>query len=147
MEINWILSTPTSKADLDYAEKQFNVTFPKEYSELVLNYNFAYAEPNCVCVNGRERVFERLLSINESDRTNIFNFSEIVSENCGKNLIAFGSDPFGNYWCFDYNNGNDEPVIVYYDHESAFEYEDYEPQFVCSSFRELLDNITESQEE
>ncbi len=146
MEINWILSTPTSKADLDYAEKQFNVTFPKEYSELVLKYNFAYAKPNCVCVNGRERVFERLLSINESDRTNIFNFSEIVSENCGKNLIAFGSDPFGNYWCFDYNSGNDEPVIVYYDHESAFEYEDYEPQFVCSSFRELLDNITESQE-
>ena len=54
---------------------------------------------------------------------------------------------FSFIWCFDYNNGNDEPVIVYYDHESAFEYEDYEPQFVCSSFRELLDNITESQEE
>lgn len=35
MEINWTLSEPTSKTDLDYAEKQFNVTFPKEYSELV----------------------------------------------------------------------------------------------------------------
>ena len=75
MEINWTLSEPTSKTDLDYAEKQFKVTFPKEYSELVLNYNFAYAKPNCVCVNGRERVFESLLSINEADSENIFEYS------------------------------------------------------------------------
>ena len=147
MNINWILSTPTSNTALEDAEKTLNVIFPKEYSELVLKHNSAYPEPYCVFVNGKERIFESLLSINKTDSENIFEYSEIVSENCGKDLVAFGSDPFGNYWCFDYNNENEEPVIVYYDHESAFEYEDYEPQFVCNTFRELLESITESQEE
>lgn len=123
-----------------FALSIYGELFPKRInnaSELVLKYNASYPEPNCICVNGKERVFESLLSINIADRTNIFEYSEIVSENCGKNLITFGADPFGNYWCFDYNSGNGEPVIVYYDHESAFEYEDYEPQFVCNTFREL----------
>ena len=90
MEINWTLSEPTSKTDLDYAEKQFNVTFPKEYSELVLKYNAAYPEPNCVCVSGKERVFESLLSINEAESNQIFTTVFAHNYRIFKYILAVG---------------------------------------------------------
>lgn len=146
MEIKWILSVPTTKNALNIAENYYQVVFPKEYKEIVLQYNRAVPRPCCVYTNGKERVFARLLSINTDDKMNIYNFSEIIDMNKERKMIAFGEDPFGNLWCFDYSDGNSQPCIVFWNHEMAHTISNYNPDFVSDSFQEFLNGFQESQD-
>lgn len=57
MEIKWILSVPATKNDISLAENYFQITFPKEYTELVLQHNRGVPRPCCVYINGEEKVF------------------------------------------------------------------------------------------
>ena len=148
MKLKWMFSVPTTNEALYNAEKYYQIIFPKEYKEIVLQYNRATAIPSpcCIYVSGKERVFVRLLSINTEDRMNIYNFSEIVDTNKKGKIIAFGEDPFGNYWCFDYSNNSVEPNIVFWDHEEAYTNPGYNPDFICDSFLDFLGSFQEPQE-
>lgn len=145
MDIKWILSTTATSEAVHKAEEVFNVKFPNDYVDIILKHNRAVPKPCCFFVDGNEHVFSRLLSINEDDQMNIYEFSDVVNQDSFNSLIAFGEDPFGNFWCFNYKNGNDNPTIVYWDHELAFSNQDYVPLTVSISFKEFINNLKNPQ--
>lgn len=78
---------------------------------------------------------------------NIYNFSEIISSTVDKLVIAFGEDPFGNFWCFDYSDHDEQPSVVFWNHELAQTVSDYNFDFVSNSFSEFLNKIQEPHDE
>lgn len=148
MQIEWTFYTSTSAEHIKMLEDEYGVVFPETYKKIVLEFNEGYPNPNCFDL-GREKgkVFESLLSINKEDDINIFDFSEDVSPYEGNKLIAFGSDPFGNYLCFDYSETNVAPTIVFYDHEKAYEVESYKAEFVSKNFDDFLSMLYDYDED
>lgn len=147
MSIKWLYYSEVSAETIDEAESFYKVRLPESYKKIVMKYNGGYPQPSCYDMDSeKEKVFLNLLSAKETDKNNLYNITSILRENGLNNIFAFGADPFGNYICFDYSDSNDSPAVVYYDHENAFEYDDYKPKFICKSFDELLNMLYEPEE-
>lgn len=96
-------------------EQDNGVKLPDQYKEHVLAYNGGYpSRTTFITSDGREGVFEALLNWDKNRKANIFFWKEIVKE---KTLIPFGKDPFGNVICFKFTEAEEEPSIVFWDHE------------------------------
>ncbi|WP_338390700.1 SMI1/KNR4 family protein [Bacillus atrophaeus] len=58
-------------------------------------------------------------------------------------IIPFATDAGGNLFCFDYRMSSQEPVIVFWDHEIAYEDKESSISYVCDSFTELINKLYE----
>ncbi|WP_258398814.1 SMI1/KNR4 family protein, partial [Bacillus velezensis] len=56
-------------------------------------------------------------------------------------IIPFATDAGGNLFCFDYRMSSQEPVIVFWDHEIAYEDKKSSLSYVCDSFTELMNKL------
>lgn len=129
MEIKWDFTSKLSDSSVfEKIEKEYSFIFSDELKSIFNQYNYGYPKPNLVKVNGRERVFASLLSLNEEDS----DFIPATIENLeffvdGKLLMfPFAVDPFGNYFCVE----NDK--IVFWSHE------DNETVVVADSLHEFF---------
>lgn len=126
-------------------ETVFGVKFPKDYVEIIMKNDGGYPKPNRFNLNGEEEVFNNLLSFDEEDSSNMIDTYNDVKDRLDEKVIPFAEDPFGNLICFDYRTNN-QPTIVFWEHEKKFN--DNEPylSYLCDSFTDLLLMLHESQE-
>ncbi|WP_297425756.1 SMI1/KNR4 family protein [Clostridium sp.] len=144
--LRWICENDNVEMEtISKVEKKLYVKFPKDYIEMVMKNDGGYPKPNRFNLNGNEEVFNNLLSFDEEDCSNIINTYNDVSDRLVEKIIPFGEDPFGNLICFDYRN-NDQPIVVFWEHERAFNDKESAITYVCDSFNELLLMLHDAQE-
>ena len=89
----------------------------------------------------KEKMIGNLLSFdNDEDDDLILNF-RLIRERLKKGIIPFANDPFGNFICFQFTSSNDEPNIVFWDHEIAYDNEGKAISNVCASFDDFLEML------
>jgi len=122
--IDWqFADEPVSK---NYVEKigiELGFNFPKDYIHCAAENNGANAEPELFLVGNKEKVFGTLLSFdNESDEF-IVDVYNRYNKTLPNKVVPFAFDPAGNLICFDYKGHKDNPVIVFWEHDNAWEKE------------------------
>ncbi|ENQ3105348.1 SMI1/KNR4 family protein [Bacillus cereus] len=104
--------------------KELGVDFPHEYVECVSKNNGANVEPELFDVQGIERVFGTLLSFDENSGEYIVDVYNDFNDILPIGLIPFAFDPAGNLICFDYKNHEENPIVVFWEYEGAWEKEE-----------------------
>ena len=122
--MNWRWTEPLeSEGLISEFEAKENYDFPKDYIEIIKNFNAGYPElEEFISLQGkrkRKRVFSSLLSLNKGSKSNMWRTNEIIHTVWAKNgeldqYVVFANDPFGNKICFDKTNDH----IVFIDHET-----------------------------
>ncbi len=89
-----------------------------------------------------EEVFNNLLSFDEGDISNIINIYNDGNDRLTEKVIPFSEESFGNLICFDYMN-NEQPIIVFWEHEKAFINKELATTYICDCFTDLLSMVYE----
>lgn len=144
--LRWICENESVETTtISKVEYIFGIEFPRDYVECIIKNNGGYPKPNRFNLNGNEEVFNNFLSFDEEDSINIINAYNDVKDRLIEKVIPFAEDPFGNLLCFDYRN-NEQPIIVFWEHEKAFNNKENAISFICNTFSELLNMLHESEE-
>lgn len=91
-----------------------------------MDYNGAHVSPELFQVEGKEKVFGTLLTYDVEDEEYILEIFNDYQDTLPKKLIPFAFDPSGNLICFDYKDYKDyedDPIVVFWEHENALEKE------------------------
>ena len=175
-ELMWnSYAEPVSEERIAEVEECLGVRFPAQFLECVRKWNGGNPEPHCfpyfhtewketdeggfgALLDFREPMDKYLKDIYRNDR-DLWNDMDIqpwwtIEDNnlwerpdhFTPGLIAFAEDGGGNYICFDYRNGKDnpDPPIVFWDHE--FHSGGEEPFFVAKNFDAFLDLLRPSKD-
>lgn len=126
--MNWRYVKPTTIEKIQAVEKEYSIQLPKDLKDLILQYNNGRPEKSSFMVNGKERVFKKLLSYNREDNENIYPYIDILRK-VDNDLFPIASDPGGNFICIIRSK------IVYWNHE----YQKYE--FICDSISLFLNSL------
>ncbi|MFD2671210.1 SMI1/KNR4 family protein [Marinicrinis sediminis] len=142
-KITWILShPPVSENEIQKVEEKLKVKLPSDYVTCVKINNGGTPQDKEILDFAEKEgaVFNRLLSYHPEKSTYILETYEDILDRLVPHVFPFASDPFGNFYCFDYrqNPSGNQPTIVYWDHEMTFIDPFYALIPVCSSFTELL---------
>jgi hypothetical protein len=122
-------------------ENALGIQFPSDYIDCARLYNGGCPSLKAFDFEGREgAVFNRLLSLHSSRSDFIIKVFHYVRDRLVEGIYPFADDPFGNLLCFDYRKG-DNPTIVFWDHEVAFEDPEGALTYVADSFTELLSKL------
>ena len=134
-EIKWEYAGPSiSEDDMRSLECTLAVALPADYKSFTREHDGARPKPNAVELSGgREIVMERLLRIEAGSKDNLESAAEALKKR-GQNLVPFGSDPFGNLFCFKYS-GKTAKAVVFWNHESN------SSSMICGTFSELLESL------
>ncbi len=125
----------------------FQISFPNDFIETVSANNGGFPKPNCFeVIDGNEEVFNNLITFDLSSKYSILNIYDGIKDRLMDKVFPFARDPFGNYLCFDYRNGAN-PVIVFWEHETALIDKNAAIKKVFDTFTELLDNLYEYEDE
>lgn len=137
-QVTWLFVDEEIDSEIiNNVEKSFGILFPEDYRECIKKNNGGYPEPNLYDFNEDEggAVFDCLLSYTNKD-ANIEVIFDIMD--LPKGIIPFARDPFGGLICFDYRDGIESPVVVFFDPELD---EDSKIKPICSTFTELLEGL------
>jgi hypothetical protein len=144
--LRWICENDSVETTtISKVEAIFGIKFPKDYVECIIKNDGGYPKPNRFNLNGNEEVFNNLLSFDEEDSSNMIDTYNDVKDRLIEKVIPFAEDPFGNLLCFDYRN-NEQPTIVFWEHEKAFNAKESATSYLCDSFTDLISMLHESQE-
>lgn len=148
MSLKWICENNiVESTTISKAEDILSVKFPKEYVQIIMKNDGGYPNPNRFDLDGSEEIFNNLLSFDEEDISNILDVYNDVKDRLIEKVIPFAEDPFGNLICFDYrNNNNEQPKVVFWKHEKAFNDKENAITFICNTFTEFLNMLHESEE-
>lgn len=131
--IEWKYVSPLAEGtEVEALEQKYGYELPEDLKECIINHN-AGVPSLCVFDVGKNKglVFGGLLSFNESDLDNVYDFIDAFEPDDGNGLkmFPFGLDPAGNLLCEQ--NGK----IVFYNHETD------ETTVVSDSFTEFLGKL------
>ena len=94
--------------------KKHNILLPEKIVKLLEQYNGGRpSEKSIFTSDNREHVFKALLSYNINDLESIYSIYPAVFNDT--NLYPIGTDPAGNYVCYDYVNKK----FMFLDHETG----------------------------
>lgn len=79
----------------------------------------------------------------EDKNPSILQVFESIRQRLPERVFPFAADPFGNFLCFDYRT-KDTPVVVFWDHETAFQSPNDALEFVCNGFSDLMNLLYET---
>ncbi|MGH0796950.1 hypothetical protein BWGOE3_09610 [Bacillus mycoides] len=102
---------------------KIGVRFSEDYIECVMVNNGSAVMPYVFEVNKVRRVFGTLLSYDNSSSEYILKVYDNYKDTLPSEVIPFAFDPVGNLICFDYKNHEDNPIVVFWEHEDAWEKE------------------------
>lgn len=114
---------PVTKKEVEDVEKKLGVKFPLDYIEVAMKYNGAHVSPELFQVGRKERVFGTLLTYDNEDDEYILGVFNDYKDTLPKKIIPFAFDPSGNLICFDYKNHEDDPIVIFWEHENAWDKE------------------------
>ncbi|MGC5326444.1 SMI1/KNR4 family protein [Brevibacillus sp. SYSU BS000544] len=150
---------PPTITDIRNVEEFFDVKFPQDYILCVLENHGGKPYPNRLDIGSNDATsFGELLTFDPTSKIYIPEKYNRISEELPDGIIPFANDPGGNYICFDYKNGKqDEPIIVFWDHELSVSEDDLSEEEleeksleeyqreaivpICSTFTELLSKL------
>ena len=132
INMKWLFKEKNcTEKDINRIETKFDVALPKEYIEVVLQFNGAYPEFNTYDTDTQKgKIVQALLScldepMNVDEITNLINL---------RGVVAFLSDPFGNYICFQYFLDKSYNIILW-------NHEDKSIEIVSDSFVDFLNKL------
>lgn len=129
-KIEWKYVSPIkNEADIDVLEIKYHYALPADLKKCIVKNNGGMPNPSKFDAGGSiNRIFGGLLSFNESDTDNIYEFINLfaLQDGSGLKMFPFGLDPFGNFYCIKDNN------IVFYNHESD------KSEVICESFSRFI---------
>ena len=115
---------------LEKIEKQFDVSLPLEYKNLVKAYNAGIPDLAKFSINGKSFYFERLISVNEGDVPNILTALSWVEQGRNYFLMPIALDRDNNLLSLMITAEKYSVVLV--DFESGIRY------FLADSLDEIL---------
>ncbi|MFU2201522.1 SMI1/KNR4 family protein [Bacillus subtilis] len=130
---------------IEYVEEKLKIKFPTDYREFIKDHNGCSPIDKKVVLfqNSRETI-NNLLSIGGPTRPiDLLSTIDNVKDRLVDKIIPFATDAGGNLFCFDYRMSAQEPVIVFWDHEIAYEDKESSISYVCDSFTELINKLYE----
>ena len=139
-ELTWKVARPlTDEAPIRKLEELIGTNLPNDYVECVMKNNAGYPSLEIFKTStGIERIFNNLLTFDESKKANIFQTYEslcVTTEN--RTLLPFAEDSFGNYICFDFSGSNMR--VVFWEHETQ------RIEIISSTFTEFLTKLSQMQ--
>ena len=124
-----------SEEDIRSLEDTLAVALPADYKSFIREHDGGRPKPNAVLLSGgREVVMERLLRIEAGAKGTLTSAAEALKKRGEQSLVPFGSDPFGNLFCFKYS-GKMAEAVVFWNHENN------SSSIVCGTFSELLKSL------
>ena len=114
---------PATKEYVIGVGKKIGVKFPSDYIEVAMNYNGAHVSPELFQVEGKEKVFGTLLTYDNGDDEHLLEVFNDFKDTLPQKVVPFAFDPAGNLLCFDYKDDENNPIVVFWEHENAGEKE------------------------
>ncbi|NPC92046.1 SMI1/KNR4 family protein [Bacillus sp. WMMC1349] len=114
---------PVTKEEVENVGEKLGVKFPLDYIEVAMNYNGGHVSHKLFQVEGKEKVFGTLLTYDNEGDEYILDIFNDYKDTLPKKIVPFAFDPSGNLICFDYKDHEDQPIIVFWEHENAWEKE------------------------
>ena len=129
--IVWKYIVPLNENDsVEKYEKWSGLSLPDDLKTLVMTNNAGMPD---ICVfdteTSKNKVLKGLLSFNESDSENVYEFTEVLRDYGFDHLIPFALDPFGNVICAE------NEKIVFWDHETK------ETEHAANSISEFMNQL------
>ena len=112
MNIEWKYKIELEKNALTEIAEKYNIAIPDDLSKLLKMANAATPSKTKFMLKVNEKILGAILSFNPNEEE-ADSFDTAMSIDFNKNIVPFGIDPFGNYICYDTNDGS----IVFFDHE------------------------------
>lgn len=144
--VEWKYTTdPVGIDEIGKAEKAMGVKFPKDYVECAKTNHQGHPSPDKFdCEKRKGLVFNYLYSLKEGDSDYIVDvYKSYQDGRMEKGLVPFADDPGGDEICFDYRKDKNNPSVVYWDHEIAFDDPEGAISYVCDSFSDLIEKLYE----
>ena len=149
MSIEWLFCSEQEATlkDVVEVEKKFGIKFPIDYIDCILENHEGYPSLN-VFDYGKVKgaVFNHLLSFNQQEVDYLVQVRENIKDRLIDRVYPFADTPGGDYLCFDYRTNEENPPIVYWDHELAYEDSEEGLFFVTNTFTELLSKLYNDEE-
>ncbi|MEK3806094.1 SMI1/KNR4 family protein [Bacillus sp. FSL H8-0547] len=131
--------------DIQDVENQLGIKFPLDYIAVIKKFNGCSPIQDLVSRENFSEPFGYLLSIGKEDESiDLYKTYTNVKDRLIDNVFPFADDPGGNLYCFDYRS-SDHPSICYWDHEEAFENREKAIKFICHTFTDLIESLTEDE--
>jgi hypothetical protein len=114
MDISWKYVKALKKESLvdDFLDRE-GIRLPDQLKEIIKKQNGGRpSETSIITSDGKEHVFQSLLSYNANDPETVYDAYDSYFR--GKSCFPIGTDPAGNFICFDTEEGS----FVFFDHES-----------------------------
>jgi len=128
-KIEWqFADEPVSEDYVKSVGNHLGVVYPEDYTSCASINHGANVDPALFDIGNREKVFGTLLSYDKDNDEFIVDVYNSYKETLPKGLVPFAFDPAGNLICFDYKDHEDHednPIVVYWEHENAGEKEMY----------------------
>ncbi|MCS1350310.1 SMI1/KNR4 family protein [Mechercharimyces sp. CAU 1602] len=152
--MKWEYVKPIDEQKIKEIESELKVKFPKAFVSCVRDNNGGRPETHTVYDLGRRKgkVFGELFDFYwTDDGLSIIEAHEIsIDENeLPEEIIPFGIDPAGDFFCFDYRHLiNDEPIVVLYNHDREYDPGDEGDSLtkIADSFSDFLSMLYEPEE-
>ncbi len=112
MCIEWKYKIDLKENALAEISSKYSITIPKDLEKLLIDANAATPSKTRFMFKVDEKILGAILSFNPDERE-ADSFESAMAIGFETNIIPFGIDPFGNYICYNSDNGN----IMFFDHE------------------------------
>ncbi|WP_102422782.1 MULTISPECIES: SMI1/KNR4 family protein [Bacillus amyloliquefaciens group] len=132
-----------TNSQIEEVEEKLKIKFPTDYRDFIKDHNGCSPIDKKVVLfqNSRESI-NNLLSIGDPTRPiDLLSTIDNVKDRLVDKIIPFATDAGGNLFCFDYRMSSQEPAIVFWDHEIAYEDKESSISYVCDSFTELMNKL------
>ena len=129
-----------NKTEIENVENYFDVKFPADYIECVLENNGGYPSHRIFFANGREEGINSFLCVVDGEY-GIIKTAQCISDRLESGIIPFAGDCGGNYVCFDYRDNASSPNIVFWEHEKAFLGKNDAVVKISDSFTQFMDSL------
>lgn len=124
-----------TEEEIIQVQNKIGYVFPSDFSSHVLQYNGARPTKYFLDFgNYKKRVFGTLLNLDLNEKWNLVKaYHTIYDDDDGtpQGFVPFADDPAGNLFCFDFTQNEQNPSIIFFDHEEP------EWEYVCNNFTEL----------
>ena len=112
MSIEWKYKIDLDEDAIATISNKYSVIIPDDLRKLLEKANAATPSKTKFMLKVDEKVLGAILSFNPGEKE-ADSFEVAMKGEFAKDILPFGIDPFGNYICYNVNNGE----IVFFDHE------------------------------
>ncbi|WP_342412442.1 SMI1/KNR4 family protein [Bacillus sp. FSL K6-1560] len=134
-----------TNSQIKEVEEKLKIKFPTDYKEFIKDHNgCSPIDKKVVLFQDSRESINNLLNIGDPTRPiDLLSTIDNVKDRLVDKIIPFATDAGGNLFCFDYRMSAQESVIVFWDHEIAYEDKESSISYVCDSFTELINKLYE----